>query len=211
MAKFTDAEATAWDAAWEQAQKELDPSFDAKRNDLHAAYALRIATCDDKTAAKLLGKLAKMGVTRTLPTWTQGEPPAYPLGVGATQQAKPLWSGSATTKDTDAAAKLKRDALAALTQATKAGDALLSELKGKYREVDAAHTAALWARIRELFDYPVFVAAPKAVGITSTGDTGDGVTNDLPNVLAQFRQFALWQSKGAPLQEQPNFPEPSTA
>jgi type I restriction enzyme M protein len=77
--------------------------------------------------------------------------------------------------------------------------------------VDAAHTAALWARVRELFDYPVFVAAPKTVGITSTGDTGEGVTNDLTSTLAQFRQFEAWLAKGAPVLEQPNFPEPSTA
>lgn len=159
----------------------------------------------------MLGKLAKLGVTRALPAWTQGEPPAYPLGVGATQQAKPLWSGTPSAKDKDAAAQLKRDAQAALTVVAPAGDALLSELRAKYREVDAAHTAALWARVRELFDYPVFVAAPKAVGITSTGETGEGVTNDLTSTLAQFRLFEQWLAKGAPVLEQPNFPEPSTA
>jgi type I restriction enzyme M protein len=211
MTKFTDAESAAWEAAWEQAQKELDATFDAQRDALHAAYAPRITTGGDKAAGKLLGKLAKLGVTRALPEWTQGEPPAYPLGVGPTQQAKPLWEGSAAAKDKDAVALLKRDVQAALTLAAKAGDALLSELKAKYREADAAHTAALWARMRELFDYPVFVAAPKAVGITSTGETGEGVTNHLADVLAQFRQFEPWLGKGALLQEQPNFPEPSTA
>lgn len=29
----------------------------------------------------------------------------------------------------------------------------------------------------------IFVAAPKAVGITSTGEIGEGVANDLPSVL----------------------------
>lgn len=140
-----------------------------------------------------------------------GEPPAYPLGVGPTQQAKPLWAGATARKDKDAAALLKRDAQAALAAAAKAGDALLSELKAKYREVDAAQTAALWARVRELFDYPVFVAAPKAVGITSTGETGENVTNDLTSTLALFRQFEQWVGIGAPVLEQPNFPEPSTA
>lgn len=211
MTKFTDAEAAAWQAAWDQAQHELDPTFDAQRNDLHAAYAPRIIACDDKAATKVLGELAKLGITRALPAWTQGEPPAYPLGVGPTQQAKPLWSGSPAAKDKDAAAKLKREAQAALAVVAPAGDALLSELKAKYREVDAAHTAALWARVRELFDYPVFVAAPKAVGITSTGETGEGVTNDLTSTLAQFRLFEQWLGKGAPVLEQPNFPEPSTA
>lgn len=211
MSRFTDDEAAAWDAAWEQAQKELDPTFDAQRSDLHAAYAARIVSCNDKPAAKMLGKLAKLGITRSLPVWTQGEPPAYPLGVGPTQQAKPLWAGTASAKDKDAAAQLKREAQAALTAVAPAGDALLSELRAKYREVDTAHTAALWARVRELFDYPVFVAAPKTVGITSTGETGEGVTNDLASTLAQFRQFEAWLAKGAPVAQQPNFPEPSTA
>lgn len=211
MTKFTDDESAAWDAAWEQAQKELDPKFDGQRSDLHAAYAPRIVSCDDKAAATLLGKLAKLGVTRALPVWTQGEPPVYPLGVGPTQQAKPLWAGTPSSKNKDVATQLKRDAQAALAVATKSGDALMSELKAKYREVDAAHTAALWARVRELFDYPVFVAAPKAVGITSTGETGEGVTNDLTSTLALFRQFEQWIGKGAPVLEQPNFPEPSTA
>jgi type I restriction enzyme M protein len=211
MTKFAETEAAAWQAAWDRAQKELDPTFNAQRDTLHAAYAPRVASCDDMAAAKLLRKLAKLGVIRTLPQWTQGEPPTYPLGVGPTQQAKPSWAGSPTDKDRATAAQLKREAQAAMAVAAKAGDVLLSELKAKYREVDAAHSAALWARVRELFDYSVFVAAPKAVGITSTGETGEGVTNDLTGVLAQFRQFEKWLGKGAPSQEQPNFPEPSTA
>lgn len=207
MIKFTEAETVVWEAAWNQARNELDPTFNGQRDTLHAGYAPRIISCDDKAAGKLLGKLAKIGVARTLPAWTQGEPPAYPLGVGATQQAKPLWAGSPMGKDKDAGVQLKRDAQAALAGGAKVGDALLSELKAKYREVDAAHTAALWARVRELFDYPVFAAAPKAVGITSTGETGEGVTNDLPSVLEGYRTFKTWLDSGAPLATQPEFDE----
>lgn len=156
-------------------------------------------------------ELASLGITRVLPAWTQGEPPVYPLATGPTRQAKPMWAGSPAAEDKAAAAELKREAQAALALGVTAGDALFSELKAKYREVDAAHTAALWKRVRELFDYPVFVAAPKAVGITATGETGDGVTNDLASVLSQFREFQRWLGKGAPVVEQPNFPEPSTA
>ena len=209
MTKFTDDEAAAWEAAWAQAQKQLDPAFAARRDALHAAYAPRITTGDDKAVGKLLPKLAKLGVTRVLPVWTQGEPPAYPLATGPSRQAKPHWDGTPSARDQDAAAKLKREAT--LTAVVKMSDALLSELKAKYREVDAAHTAALWARLRELFDYPVFVAAPKAVGITSTGETGEGVINQLPEVLVQFRSFEGWLGKGAPVEDQPNFLEPSTA
>ena len=211
MTKFTDEEAAEWDAAWTQAQTELDPSFDAQRDDLHATYSPRVLTGDDKAAGKLLDKLSKLGVARVLPAWTQGEPPAYPLATGPTQQARPMWQGSPTAKSKDAAVQCKRDAQVALAKVEQVSNAALSELKAKYREVDAAHTAALWTRVRELFDYPVFVAAPKAVGITSTGETGEGVTNNLADVLAQFRKFKQWLGKGASALEQPNFPEPSTA
>ena len=93
----------------------------------------------------------------------------------------------------------------------KRSDALLSELKAKYRAIDDAHTAALWARVRELFDYPVFVAAPKTVGITSTGETGEGVPNELPDLLTAYRQFEDWLAQGAQPETTPNFPAPSTA
>lgn len=205
MTRFTEDEAATWDTAWKQAQEELDPTFDAQRSDLHAAYASRIVSCDDRAATKLLGKLAKLGISRSLPAWTQSDPPAYPLGVGSTQQAKPQWSGSASAKDKDTAAQLKRETQDSLAAVAATGEALLSELRAKYREVDAAQNAALWARVRELFDYPVFVAAPKAVGISSTGETGDGVVNALPGVLDGFRRFEKWLAAGAPMATQPEF------
>ncbi|GLS13527.1 N-6 DNA methylase [Hydrogenophaga electricum] len=211
LTKFTEDEAAAWNAAWTQAHQELDQQFDAQRNALYSAYAPRVTSCDDVHITKLLADLGGLGVNRGLPRWTPGEAPPYPKAVGPTQQARPLWAGVPTAKNKTAAAELKRQAQAALAAAAGVGDALLSELRAKYREVDAAHTAALWTRVRELFDYPVFVAAPKAVGITSTGETGEGVTNDLTSTLTQFREFQQWLAKGAPDTEQPNFPAPSTA
>lgn len=203
LTKFTEADATAWDAAWQQARQELDQVYDAQRDALHASYAPRVISGDDAVAGSLLADLAKLGVIRGLPKWSKGEPPAYPLGAAPTVQAKPLWGGTPAAKDKSAAAQLKRDAQAALAVSAKVSDALFSELKAKYRDVDAAHTAALWARVRELFDYPVFVAAPKTVGITSTGDTGDGVTNALPSVLQGYRKFEQWLSSGADIGMQP--------
>ncbi len=211
MTKFTDAEALAWEAAWTQAQQELDPQFDAQRDQLHAAFAARIVTGGDAKADKLLKKLTKVGIKRDLPKWIQGEPPTYPLATGPTLQAKPAWEGTAHSKDKDAAAQLKREALAELATVAKVIDGALAELKARYRTLDDAHTAALWARVRVLFDYPVFVAAPKAVGITSTGETGDGVANELPSTLKQFREFERWLAKGAKPEKQPNFPVPSAA
>lgn len=89
----------------------------------------------------------------------------------------------------------------------KRSDALLSELKTRYKTIDEAHTAALWARVRELFDYPVFVAAPKTVGITSTGETGEGVASELPKVLDAYREFEAWIVSGADEKTIPEFSE----
>ncbi len=47
----------------------------------------------------------------------------------------------------------------------------------------------------QLFDYPVFVAAPKTVGISSTGETGEGVPSELPNLLKAYREFEAWLAK----------------
>lgn len=211
MTKFTTSEAAAWDAAWAQAHNELDPLFNTQRNDLHVAYAPRILSGENPELSVKLAQLDALGIKRSLPMWTDGEPPAYPLAARPTQQAKPIWQGAPVAKDKEQANKLKKEIQEELKKLIKVSDALLSELKAKYRAIDDAHTTALWARVRELFDYPVFVAAPKAVGITSTGETGDGVTNDLTETLKQFREFEHWLATGASQESQPNFPEPSAA
>ena len=71
--------------------------------------------------------------------------------------------------------------------------------------------AALWASVRETFDYPVFVAAPKAVGITSTGETGEAVPNELPQLLEAYRSFQKWVEAGAKPEDTPGFLLPSAA
>lgn len=164
LRKFTEAENAQWEAAWTQAHAELDAGFDAQRTELHAIYAPRITMGEDATAQRLLCKLAALGLSRTLPAWQRGEAPAYPRQAKPTTQGKPGWHGEAAAKHKKVAAELKKQTAAALASAQKRSDALLAELKAKYRAIDEAHTAALWARVRELFDYPVFVAAPKTVG-----------------------------------------------
>lgn len=205
LRKFTPEETEAWEAAWTQVHAELDATFDAQRNAAHADYAPRIVTGEDATAETLLNQLAALGLGRALPAWTAGEPPAYPRACKPTLQGRPFWQGEVAKEHKKAATELKRQASAALKAANKEINALFSELKAKYRAIDEAHTAALWARVRELFDYPVFVAAPKAVGITSTGETGEGVPNELPNVLKAFREYESWVEAGMPENEAPEF------
>lgn len=211
LRKFTDAEATQWEAAWAQAHAELDAGFDAQRKDVHAKYAPRIVSGEDAEAKRLLGELAVLGLRRMLLPWLRGEAPAYPRQAQPTTQSKPVWIGEVAKKHKKDAAALKKQASAALATVQKRSDALLSELKAKYKSIDEAHTAALWARVRELFDYPVFVAAPKTVGITSTGETGEGVASELPDLLRAFREFETWLENGAQPEATPNFPVPSAA
>lgn len=211
LRKFTEAEALLWEAVWAQAHAETDAWFDAQRTDAHGSYAPRIVSGDDAEAARLLGELAALGLQRSLPPWQYGEAPAYPRQAQPTTQSKPVWIGEVDKEHKKSAAERKKQASATLAAVQKRSDALLSELKAKYKGIDEAHTAALWARVRELFDYPVFVAAPKTVGITSTGETGEGVANDLPDLLRAFREFETWTENGAHPEATPNFPVPSTA
>ncbi|MDX7730725.1 N-6 DNA methylase [Aeromonas caviae] len=211
LRKFTDEESAAWEAAWTQAHSELDVDFDTQRTAQHLAYASRIVSGEDAEARRLLDELAELGLNRTLLPWQRGEAPAYPRTCRPTTQGKPVWLSDVSKEHKKAAAELKKQATVALANVQKHCDALLSELKAKYKAIDEAHTAALWARVRELFDYPVFVAAPKAVGITSTGDTGEGVATELPDLLKAYRKFENWLAQGAQPEETPNFPVPSTA
>ena len=211
LRKFTDAESAQWEAAWAQAHAELDAGFDTQRNDAHGSYAPRIVSGEDADATRLLAELDALGLRRTLPRWQRGEAPAYPQQAKPTMQGKPFWLGEVAKEHKKAAAELKKQATAALADVQKHSDALLSELKARYKAIDEAHTAALWARVRELFDYPVFVAAPKTVGITSTGDTGEGVASELPDLLKAYREFEHWLAQGAQPEATPNFPVPSAA
>jgi type I restriction enzyme M protein len=211
MRRFTEEESAAWEVAWAKAHSELDANFDKQRNALHSEYAHRIVSGKSDKAAKLLNLLKLLGVSRTLPAWEHGEPPAYPRGIGPTVQGKPAWAEKVSEKNRKAAAKLKNEAFTTIAATQKASDALLSELRAKYRAVDEAQNVALWARVRELCNYPVFIAAPKTIGITSTGETGENVPNDLPALLTAYRSFEAWIEKGAKPEDVPNFPMPSAA
>ncbi len=211
LRKFTDAEVAQWEAAWAQAHTELDARFDDQRNTTHSEYLPRIVSGDDADAARLLAELAALGLQRALLSWRRGEAPAYPRQAMPTTQSKSVWLGEVAKEHKTAAAELKKQATAALSAVQKRSDALLSELKTRYKAIDEAHTAALWARVRELFDYPVFVAAPKTVGITSTGETGDGVASELPALLRAYRDFEKWIEHGEQPEATPNFQVPSAA
>lgn len=208
LRKFTESEITQWEAAWTQAHSELDADFDARRHQAHADFAPRIVSGDDADAKRLLAALAALGIHRTLLRWQRGAAPPYPRQTWPTTQSKPAWVGKAAREHKQEAAALKTQAHAALAGVQARIDALLSELKARYKAIDEAHTGALWERVRELFDYPVFVAAPRTVGITSTGETGEGVASELPDLLRAFRAFETWVECGAQPEATPNSSKP---
>lgn len=171
----------------------------------------KVVTAEEANVEDILAELEALGVERTPPVWTEGPEPGYPRGIGPTKIRKPKWSGTASDKKK--AAELKRNYSAAFDDVAvkKKSDGFWRELTSEMRAIDEAHNAALWATVREEFDYPVFVAAPKSVGITSTGDTGDSVPNELPALLEAYRAFEEWVEAGAKPEDTRGFLLPSAA
>jgi len=210
LRRFTETDETAWEIVWTEAHALHDADFDTKRKDLCTSLGQGIVTGENENVAAIHADLAELGVERTMPAWSEGRPPDYPRGIGLTRLKNPRWKGPATDKQH--AAQLKKDYDIAFDEAAAAQSAELSrQLRAGLRAIDADHNAALWATVREKFDYPVFVAAPKAVGITSTGETGEIVPNDLPQILDAYRAFVNWVEEGAKPEETPDFLLPSAA
>ena len=210
--RFTTADEAAWEAAWTEAHQRHADIFKAKRDALCSNLGRRIVTGEKASIEKIINELAMLGVERTVPTWRAGTLPDYPRGIGLTKLTNPRWNGTAS--DRKRAAELKRDYAEAFGSdpGTKGrADALLRELRTGLHVLDEAHNAALWTTVREVFDYSVFVAAPDAVGITSTGETGENVPDDLPQLLDAYRSFQAWVEAGANPEDAPDFRLPSAA
>ena len=129
------------------------------------------------------------------PAWSTTDPPPYPKSIGATKLTRSRvarrYQGSNEGSGVEEGLHGGNYSVV-----TAAADALTRELAAALRALDERHNAALWAHVREAFDYPVFVAAPKSVGISSTGETGETVLNDLPECCG-IRGFQSWAAAGA--------------
>jgi type I restriction enzyme M protein len=91
-------------------------------------------------------------------------------------------------------AKALRDARAQLRAMVSTADrdrarALMSEAQSKARELDHQEHDIIRARARELTTHLVFMAEAQTAGITSTGETGRHVPNDLPDLVSAYRSF----------------------
>ncbi|MCX5822342.1 MAG: N-6 DNA methylase [Deltaproteobacteria bacterium] len=201
LERFTESDSAAWEDAWQRAHAKYDALNNADRSRLCTEYGPRIASAEHPDIVGILHELVSIGVYRQLPDWKQAEPPFYPRGVGMTMVGSPRWVGETTDKKRARALKQKfQEAWSA--DVARNADTLLRALRASLRKVDKVHNAALWHEVRELFDYPVFTAAPETVGITSTGAEGP---NQLPDVLIAYRKFAVWVDAGAKPEEIPEF------
>ena len=210
LRRFTEADETEWEQAWTTAHARHDDAFAAKRDELCQEVEQRIATGANPAILAVRDELSCLGIERTRPDWKLGVPPAYPRGIGLTTVVRPRWRGKST--NAKRAALMKRDYTSLLDHDTAVREnTLLGELRTGLRRIDKAHNNALWETVRETFDYPVFVAAPRTVGITSTGETGETVPNDLSAVLDAWRAFDAWVEAGAAPEDAPDFRLPSAA
>jgi type I restriction enzyme M protein len=139
---------------------------------------------DDIELSDLLDRLAALGVTRVLSKPTRVRKGGLVRGAPTTSLRGFAWHGGATAVTRDLKRMYNERAAKVLDLKTA-----LASLKAALKELDDQQTAAMWKHVRESFDYPVFMATPKAVGITATGETGEDVPNDLPDVLAAWREF----------------------
>lgn len=74
-------------------------------------------------------------------------------------------------------------------------EVLKRELAMKQRAVNDEEAIALRARVKQLFDYPIFMAEVEKAGVTATGDTGQHVPNELPDIVKAFREYLACPSE----------------
>jgi len=193
--RFTPEAEAAWEKAWADALDSTKDSFDEQRDALLANYQQRIVTADgNETLTDLLTRLGALGVTRELPAYTRAAETGLVRGAGTTSIGNAKWVG----RGAGDAAALKTEYIGVSQDHKATIKSMIAELRAALKEVDEAQTAAMWTYVREEFDYPVFMATPKSVGITATGDTGPHVANDLPEILEKWREFRAWQANGFP-------------
>lgn len=193
MRKFTPREVAEWNKLWYDAHVFHDRTFDEERRHLHSELSATLLDLGDEILKKTLAALTALKVERILPDFERKPLPPYMRGPDRTVLVRPRWKGTATNKVT--AAKLRaeyEDRISGLLAEDAEEQLRLARIS--LRKLDARHSAAVLAYVRERFDYPVFTASPTVVGITSTGSSGP---NELPSVLEAFRRFEAWVSAGA--------------
>lgn len=83
----------------------------------------------------------------------------------------------------------EQEKLTDVTSERKGNKEKKKEAKKKLKKMDTSLDAESRKRARADFDYPIFMCEAEHVGITSTGETGDNVPNELPDILDQYKTF----------------------
>jgi type I restriction enzyme M protein len=205
LQRFTAEDEKAWEACWKTAEEANVEVFAHRRDELCEAWGRRIASADDTGIGAILEELESHGLRWIPPQWRLKEPPPkYPRGVYQTEVGKPRLEGGAHTKEAKNRARELGEVLKErwTEAARERADQLFREFRSAMRRIDQEQHWAVWAHVREAFDYPVFTAAPEAVGITSTGAEGP---DQLPEVLEAYRTFHQWLEAGADPKRIPGF------
>ena len=184
MQKFTEDEAQRWDQCWADAFEATEHEFGPRRAVLLSNATEALLHGDDTELRDILDQLAVLGVSRVIPEPVRAQKDSLVRGAPVTTLRGPIWQGSTTAATRDLK-KTYVERAATVPGLVKA----LASLRAALRGLDDQQTAAMWKHVRKAFDYSVFMATPKAVGITATGETGENVPNDLPAVLTAWQQF----------------------
>lgn len=204
LRKFTAEDIAAWESVWRAAHDKLDAGFNERRTEVCEQFGPRIVSADDPELKGLLKQLAELGMQRTTPTWKLKPPPPYPRGFVQTEIVRPKWVGTPKKREDKAKARTLRKQFddSWTDEVEEHANELIRELRAALRKIDREHFRSLWQDVRAALDYPVFTAAPEQVGITSTGAQGP---NQLPIVLAAYREFEAWVATGAEESKRPQF------
>ncbi|WP_158810555.1 restriction endonuclease subunit M [Streptomyces leeuwenhoekii] len=159
LQKFTSADEEEWINAREQGRREAELNF---ADELHELEEL---------AARI--------------RW-YGREALRPL----VEKIESLQDGGQDKESKKRLQELRSDLRAAVTPADKENaKQLRKEHTARLAELNKKIDAFARQRAREIFSYPVFMAEAEAAGITATGETGARVPNDLPGILADYREF----------------------
>ncbi|MFJ4036924.1 N-6 DNA methylase [Microbacterium sp. NPDC090007] len=182
LRKFTDEDAERWERCWQEAVSKTEASWAQQRDAAVAAAVTALESTGDAELDAAITKLAEFGVHPDFPVSTT---PMHGLVRSADRSSVRgvSWEGAPRTGEVGVHIR----SFTRRAADVPAVAAALATLRTALRRADDARTSEMWAYVRDAFDYPVFMAAPSAVGITATGDTGSHVPNDLPEILAAWK------------------------
>lgn len=185
MQKFTDDDARRWEQCWRDAYDLSEVEFASLRAALVTEAKPALLHGEDAALRDIIQRLEQLGVNRVIPELLRTPTERLVRGAPTTTVRALTWQGGTPA----GAAELKRSYIERSLQVPRLRQAM-TELRAALKELDEKQSSAMWEHVRKAFDYSVFMATPKGVGITATGETGERVPNDLPAVLDAWRSFA---------------------